>query len=72
MLYVISLLYGKWSIGNYSLKSSFNGGALIGFFVGFGIDHFAYETPNLIDLLDSLADAVWSVLYYSITVVFIV
>ena len=65
--YVVSLLYGKWSIGNYGLKSGFNFGALIGFFVGFGIGLVYYATANLMDLQASLVDAVWSIFYYGIS-----
>ena len=64
--YVISLLYGKCSMGNYSLKSCFNFGALIGFFVEFGIGLVYYATANLMDLQASLVDAVWSIFYYGI------
>ena len=64
--YVISLLYGKWSLGNYSLKSGFKFGALIGFFVGFGTGLVYYATANLMDLKAFLVDAVWSIFYYGI------
>jgi|TARA_B110000259_G_scaffold121819_1_gene138241 hypothetical protein len=64
--YVISLLYSRWSMGNYSLKSGFNFGTLISFFVGFGIGLVNYATANLIDLQASLVDVVWSVFYYDI------
>ena len=53
-------------MGNYSLKSGFNFGTLISFFVGFGTGLVYYATANLMDLKAFLVDAVWSIFYYGI------
>lgn len=64
--YVLSVIYSKWAKGNYNLQSGFKFGALLGLFVGLGINMVTLGTLELIDLQGSLVDAVWNVVYFGI------
>ena len=64
--HVLSVIYSKWANGNYNLQSGFKFGALLGLFVGPGINMVRLGTLELIDLQGSLVDAVWNVVYIGI------
>ena len=65
--YVLSVLYGKWTAGNYVKYFGFRFGAWVGIFVGFGIGLLMYGTFQLLSLEATLVDSFWSVLFYGIT-----
>lgn len=64
--YLLSLIYGKWARGDYNLQSGFKFGALLGLFVGLGINMVTLGTMELIDIQGSLVDAVWNVVYFGV------
>ena len=64
--YLISLIYSKWANGHYSPKSGFKLGAIIGLFIGLGINMVTMGTVALIDFQASLVDAAWSVVSFGI------
>jgi hypothetical protein len=64
--YLLSLIYGKWAQGNYNLQSGFKFGALLGLFVGLGINMVMLGTMELLDIQGTLVDAAWNVVYFGI------
>lgn len=64
--YVLSVIYGKWAKGNFTLSSGFKLGALLGLFVGLGLNMVALGTIELMDVQGTLVEAVWSVVYFGI------
>lgn len=64
--YLLSLIYRKWAQGNYNLRSGFKFGALLGLFIGLGINMVMLGTMELLDIQGSLVDAVWNVVYFGV------
>jgi uncharacterized membrane protein (DUF485 family) len=64
--YLLSVIYSKWAKGEYNLRSGFKLGALLGLFVGLGINMVTVGTLELMDIQGSLADAVWNVVYFDV------
>ena len=64
--YLLSVIYSKWAKGEYNLHSGFKMGALLGLFVGLGINMVTLGTLELMDIQGSLVDAVWNVFYFSV------
>lgn len=64
--YLLSLLYGNWAKGNYNLQSGFKFGALLGLFVGLGINMVMLGTMELLDIQGTLVDAVWNLVYFGV------
>lgn len=64
--YLLSVIYSKWARGEYNLQSGFKMGALLGLFVGLGINMVSLGTLELIDIQGTLVDAVWNVVYFGV------
>lgn len=64
--YILSLIYGQWAKGNYNLQSGFKLGALLGLFIGLGINMITLGTIELINIQGSLVDALWNVVCFGI------
>ena len=64
--YVISLIYSRWGRGGYCATSGFRMGALIGVFVGLGMNMISLGTSALIDFEATVVDGVWSMVNFGI------
>ena len=64
--YVISLIYSRWGRGDYRAISGFRMGALIGVFVGLGMNMISLGTSALIDFEATVVDGVWRMVNFGI------
>jgi len=64
--YVISLIYSRWGRGDYRAISGFRMGALMGVFVGLGMNMISLGTLALIDFEAAVVDGVWSMVNFGI------
>ncbi|MCB0374353.1 MAG: hypothetical protein KDD04_00370 [Sinomicrobium sp.] len=64
--FMLSHIYSKWARGFHGFKHGFGFGASVGIFMGFGIGLVMYGANDLSDLTATIADAVWSIVYYGI------
>ena len=64
--YPLSVIYSKWAKGEYNLRSGIKMGALLGLFVGLGINMVTIGTLELMDIQGSLVDAVWNIIYFGV------
>lgn len=64
--YLLSVIYSKWAKGEYNLQSAIKIGALLGLFVGLGINMVTLGALELMDIQGSLVDAVWNVVYFGV------
>lgn len=64
--YLLSFIYSQWANGNYNLRSGFKLGALLGLFVGLGINMITLGTVELMDIQGTVVDAVWNVIFFGI------
>jgi len=62
--YLLSVIYGKWAKGRFTLSSGFKLGALLGLFVGLGLNMVSLGTIELMDAKGTLVEAVWNVVYF--------
>lgn len=64
--FALSVIYGKWSGGNYGAGSGFNFGIWIGIFAGISYALLWYATAELMDLTGHLVDGIVSLIFFAI------
>tara|TARA_A200000113_G_scaffold221098_1_gene232369 strand:- start:365 stop:796 length:432 start_codon:yes stop_codon:yes gene_type:complete len=67
MAYLFSLIYEKWGLGSYNVRSGIQFGVLIGLFFGAGIGLVMYGTEMRMTATGHLVDAVFWVVTYAVT-----
>jgi len=65
--YILCLLYSKWARGTHNFGHGFQFGALVGVFLGLGLNLIWFATSNSMSLTGHIIDGVFQIVALGIT-----